>query len=58
MFKKMVKFLLGQPEGYVSPADEFLTKLRKENPKLSESQVAEIAKYKRVNALRDAQHHS
>lgn len=53
MFKKIIQVLMGQPEGYVSPADRLLAELRKKNPKKSPAQLAEIAKYDEVRRLRD-----
>jgi hypothetical protein len=55
MFKKIIKTLLGQPEGYVSPADQFLARLRRDNPTPSASQKAEITKYKKISNLRDGE---
>ena len=55
MFKKIIKTLLGQPEGYVSPADDFLARLRRDNPTLSDSQIREIAQYKKIRHLRDGE---
>lgn len=40
-------------KAYISPYDKMLKKFDQEHP-LSESQLQEINKYKRINALRDA----
>jgi hypothetical protein len=53
MFKKIIQKLLGQPEGYVSPIDHFLTELRKKNPRKSLSQIDEITRYQEIYRLRD-----
>jgi hypothetical protein len=53
MFKKVFQFLLGEPMGYVSPADKFLAKVRKDNPTPSASQVAEMANFEDIATRRD-----
>lgn len=42
---------------YVSPIDKFLNRFDEEHPQLSKSQKKEIAKYKRIYALRDDANH-
>lgn len=39
MFKKLIQFLLGEPQGYVSPEDKFLESVRHRYPKPSASQL-------------------
>lgn len=53
MFKKIMKFLMGEPVGYVSETDEFLTELRQRYPKPSASQQAEIKNHDAIAAARD-----
>ena len=54
MTNKLIQILLGEPEGYVSEADQFLAVLRRnDTKKLSASQRAEIAKSARIDQLRD-----
>lgn len=53
MFKKLIKILLGEPEGYVSPVDISLAKIRERYPQKSASQIAEITKYRKIGKLRD-----
>lgn len=47
-----IQKLLGTT-AYVSELDQFLAHLRREYPALSASQTKEVAKYSRLNALRD-----
>lgn len=54
MANKLIQTLLGEPEGYVSEADQFLAKLRKNSSKkLSASQRQSIADGERIAQLRD-----
>ena len=54
MVNKFIQILLGEPEGYVSEADQFLAKLRKNSSKkLSASQRQSIAEGERIALLRD-----
>ncbi len=54
MANKLIQTLLGEPQGYVSEADQFLAKLRKNSAKkLSTSQRQSIADSERIAQLRD-----
>ncbi len=53
MLKKMISFLMGQPQGYISPTDKFLAHTRKKYPKPSDSQAQEVSEYKEIGRLRD-----
>ena len=53
VFKKIIQTVLGEPTGYVSEADTVLASLRKQNSKLSKSQIAEIANAEHIATLRD-----
>ena len=53
MLKKIISFLMGQPEGFVSNADKFLQRVRKQYPQPSASQEQEIHGHERIASLRD-----
>jgi hypothetical protein len=55
MANKFIQTLLGEPEGYVSEADQFLAQLRQNNAnKLSASQKEQIAYMKDIAQKRDS----
>lgn len=50
MFKKLIQFFMGEPEGHISEIDKFMAK---QQFNLSQSQCAEIAQHQRIVAKRD-----
>jgi len=53
MLKKIISYFMGQPQGYISETDKFLTRLRKQYPRRSISQVQEIDNHEQIASLRD-----
>ena len=53
MLKKIIRQLLGQPQGYVSETDHFLAELRQQYPQLSATQMQEIRNHEQIIGLRD-----
>lgn len=53
MLKKIISFFMGQPQGYISPTDKFLARIRKKYPQPSNSQEQEIREYEEIARLRD-----
>lgn len=53
MLKKIIRFFIGPPTGYVSPADHFLSKVRKRYPQPSASQMKEMQQYQEIAQQRD-----
>ena len=53
MLKKIISFLMGQPEGFISNPDKFLQRVRKQYPQPSVSQKQEISGHGRIASLRD-----